>query len=266
MSRIEVGVIGDVHGGAHLKYPADYPTPEQWEGYYAEIREEVLRGQINLILLLGDYTHDGKPEELDPTIEFVSSLPIAKIGILGNHDYRGNNHDNITKRLQAAGVTMIDQEAVELDINGEHIAVYGFSGYIGTEEEARIKAILDPEERLREHRRATEQFIPKLTHDLADLQARGVPTIVMMHYSPIGATVDKTLDPFASPDMSPAVLNTIDSFNNVQFIVHGHTHGGKDAYGGEPKGITPKGKPVFNAAAPLLLRLGVKPPIVRRNI
>ena len=73
-------------------------------------------------------------------------------------------------------------------------------------------------------------------------------TVVVLHYSPIAETLEGE-PPEIFPFLGSARMGeTIDRFEGVKCVVHGHAHSG--VY----EGHTPRGVPVFNVARPLLTR------------
>ena len=72
--------------------------------------------------------------------------------------------------------------------------------------------------------------------------------VVVLHYSPIAETLEgEPLEIF--PFLGSARMGeTIDRFDGVKLVVHGHAHSGA------PAGRTPRGIPVHNVARPLLNR------------
>jgi Icc-related predicted phosphoesterase len=78
-------------------------------------------------------------------------------------------------------------------------------------------------------------------------------TVVVLHYSPIEQTLVGE-PPEIFPFLGSARLGeTIDRFDGVRCVVHGHAHRGA------PHGKTARGVPVHNVAKPVLNRdLGVE--------
>jgi len=77
--------------------------------------------------------------------------------------------------------------------------------------------------------------------------------VVVLHYAPVADTVagePPEIFPFLG---SARLAETIDRFDGVRCVVHGHAHRGA------PQGKTPRGAPVYNVARPVLNRdLGVE--------
>jgi len=77
--------------------------------------------------------------------------------------------------------------------------------------------------------------------------------VVVLHYKPVEDTVigePEAIFPFLG---SARMGETIDRFEGVKAVVHGHAHRGAH------RGATPRGTPVYNVAKPVLNRdLGVE--------
>lgn len=77
--------------------------------------------------------------------------------------------------------------------------------------------------------------------------------VAVLHYSPVTDTLDGEpleIYPFLG---NLRLAETIDRFDNVRAVVHGHAHRGV------LRGVTPKGVPVYNCARPVLTRAGGRP-------
>jgi Icc-related predicted phosphoesterase len=75
-------------------------------------------------------------------------------------------------------------------------------------------------------------------------------TVAVLHYAPITETLagePLEIYPFLG---NSRLAETVDRFDNVRAVVHGHAHRG--AF----RGATPRGVPVYNCARPVLLRAG----------
>lgn len=78
--------------------------------------------------------------------------------------------------------------------------------------------------------------------------------IVMMHYSPIRATLQGEIPELYAFLGSTRLEEVIDRYANVAAVFHGHSHFG------HPTGKTSKGIPVYNVAYPLMQRISQKQP------
>jgi Icc-related predicted phosphoesterase len=216
-----VAAIGDLH------VTEDNVAP------YRELFAEISR-EADVLLLCGDLTNFGKTSEAEILAEDVQSCTIPVLGVLGNHDYECGQPENVAKILHEAGMTVLDEQAVEIDGVG-FAGVKGFMGGFGRGElapfgEPIAKAFVD--EALNEAR--------KLENGLRTL--RTDRSVAVLHYSPVVETLEgEPLEIFQYLG-SARLADAIDRFDHVKAVVHGHAHHGKY------EGRTMRGVPVYNVA------------------
>jgi Icc-related predicted phosphoesterase len=196
--------------------------------------------QADVLLLGGDLTDYGLPEEARTLARELSGVKIPILAVLGNHDCESGHEEEVVKILVEAGLQMLDGDSVE--VNGVGFAgVKGFGGGFGRRTlepwgEAATKAFV--------HEAVAEAL--KLERALARL--RTPQRVALLHYAPIEATVEgepRELFPFLGSSRLEEPLNRY----QVTVAFHGHAHRGT------PEGRTSAGIPVFNVAMPLLRRV-----------
>jgi Icc-related predicted phosphoesterase len=199
-----------------------------------------LATQADVILLCGDLTDYGKPEEAHALAQCLSGVGrIPTVAVLGNHDYECGQAEEVEQILCGSGVKILDGTSVEIDGIG-FVGVKGFAGGFGDR-------MLQPwgEPILKEFvHEAVEEGL-KLESALAKMST--VPRIVLLHYAPIRATVEgepSEIIPFLGSSRLEEPLNRY----GVTAVFHGHAHHGS------PEGCTREGAPVYNVAMPLLRR------------
>jgi Icc-related predicted phosphoesterase len=199
-----------------------------------------INDNADVLVLCGDLTDYGLPEEAHVLAKELSMVRIPMVGVLGNHDYESNQQHEVCKILSEIGLQLLDGETVE--INGVGFAgakgfVGGFGrGTLGPWGEKGIKSFVQE---------AMDEAM-KLESALARL--RTPQRIAILHYSPIRATVEGEpleIFPFLGTSRLEEPLNRYP----VNAVFHGHAHHGA------PEGHTSKGIPVFNVAMPLLRSL-----------
>lgn len=195
--------------------------------------------QADVLLLAGDLTDYGLPEEARVLARELSGVKIPMLAVLGNHDYESGHEGEVARILAEGGVQMLDGDSVE--IHGVGFAgVKGFCGGFGRRTlepwgEAATKAFVNEA--------VTEAL--KLERGLARL--RTPQRVALLHYAPIEATVEgepREIFPFLGSSRLEEPLNRY----QVTVAFHGHAHRGV------PEGRTSAGIPVFNVAMPLLRR------------
>jgi Icc-related predicted phosphoesterase len=193
----------------------------------------------DVLLLCGDLTDYGLPEEAHVLVDELAVASIPKVAVLGNHDYESGRADEVMRLLTDAGVQVLDGEACE--VHGVGIAgVKGFAGGYG-------RGALGPwgEGAIKQFVNEAIQEALKLESALAKL--RTTQRIALLHYAPIVGTVQgepMEIYPFLGTSRLEDPLIRYP----VAAVFHGHAHRGT------PEGRTVNGTPVFNVAMPLLAR------------
>lgn len=121
--------------GRTLAQVSDLHVGKVDEDYLVETLERVNRLAPDLIMLTGDYVSWNSARQYDRlarVIEHLTPAPIATLAILGNHDYGPNwEHldiaENVGERLRLAGVTVLRNEATEV----QGLTVFGLDDYWG---------------------------------------------------------------------------------------------------------------------------------------
>jgi Icc-related predicted phosphoesterase len=219
--KLTVAAIGDLHVSEDSVAP------------YRELFVEI-SSAADVLLLCGDLTNFGKTKEAEILAEDLKACTIPILGVLGNHDYECGQPEEVARILHEAGMTVLDEQAVEIDGVG-FAGVKGFLGGFGRGElapfgEPIIKAFVD--EVLNEAR--------KLENGLRSIRAER--SVAVLHYSPIVDTLEgEPLEIFQYLG-SARLADAIDRFDHVKAVVHGHAHHG--TY----EGRTLRGTPVYNVA------------------
>jgi Icc-related predicted phosphoesterase len=196
-------------------------------------------GVVDVLLLGGDLTDYGLPEEAEVLAQELSGVKVPLIGVLGNHDFESGKQDEVRRILAEAGVTMLDGDACEV-LGVGFAGVKGFAGGFG-------RGTLGPwgEQVIKDFVREAVNEALKLEGALARL--RTPHRIALLHYSPIQGTVEgepPEIYPFLGCGRLGEPLNRY----AVTAVFHGHAHRGT------PEGRTGEGIPVYNVSLPLLRR------------
>jgi Icc-related predicted phosphoesterase len=224
--KIRLAAVGDIHC---TKDSAGKLRP-----LFAQAAESA-----DILLLCGDLTDYGLPEEAHILAEELSAARIPILAVLGNHDYESGQEHEVRQILTSAGVRVLDGEACE--IHGVGFAgVKGFAGGYG-------RRALGPwgEKIIKQFVNEAIQETLKLESALAKL--RTSQRIALIHYSPIQATVEGE-PPEIFPFLGTSRLEEPLLRYPVTAVFHGHAHRG------QPEGRTVNNIPVYNVAKPLLER------------
>lgn len=222
--KVRVAAVGDLHCKQE-------PT-EELRQLFSDAS-----AAADMLLLCGDLTDHGRPEEARTLAEQLSAARIPVVAVLGNHDHESGKPDEVARILRDVGVQVLDGDACE--IRGIGIAgVKGFAGGYGRNSlgpwgEAAIKQFVD--EAIQEAR--------KLETGLSKLRTRH--RIALLHYSPVEETVQGER-PEIYAFLGNSRLEEPLTRYPVDFVFHGHAHSGF------PEGKTVNETPVYNVAKPLL--------------
>lgn len=223
---IRIAAVGDIH--------CTKSSAGQLRGFFAQAAEVT-----DVLLLCGDLTDYGLPEEAHILVDELSAARIPIVAVLGNHDFESGQQDDVQRILSDGGVRVLDGEACE--IHGVGIAgAKGFAGGYG-------RSALGPwgESSIKQFVNEAIQETLKLESALAKL--RTTERIAVLHYSPIVATVQGE-PPEIFPFLGTSRLEEPLIRYPVTAVVHGHAHRGS------PEGKTVNNIPVYNVAKPLLQR------------
>ena len=233
--KLRIAAIGDLH------------VMEDSVAPYRELFTE-MSNAADVLVLCGDLTNFGKVREAEILAEDIRACSIPVVGVLGNHDYECGQPEEVARILHETGMTVLDEQAVEIEGVG-FAGVKGFIGGYGRGElapfgEPILKAVVD--EVLNESR--------KLENQLRTLRTER--SVAVLHYSPTIETLAGEPQEIFQYLGSQRLCEPIDRFDHVKAVVHGHAHHG--TY----EGRTPLGKPVYNVAQFVLKPLFGRPYVV----
>lgn len=232
---VRLAAVGDLHYGKGSR------------GALQPIFAATARSEADVLLLLGDLTDYGLPEEATDLVrELTSGVRIPVVAVLGNHDYESGAVVEVSRILREGGVHLLDGESVEVAGLG-FAGAKGFAGGFG-------RGVLGPwgEEAVKRFVHEAVNEALKLESALARLRTR--TRIALLHYSPIAATVEgepREIWPYLGCGRLEEPLSRYE----VTAVFHGHAHHGR------LEGRTATGTPVYNVSLPLLLATQPEQPI-----
>ncbi|KJS63308.1 metallophosphoesterase family protein [Streptomyces rubellomurinus] len=230
---IRVAAVGDIHLGPDsrgLLRPA-----------FATLGE-----LADLLLLAGDLTRHGTPEEAVVVGEEAGGLPVPVIAVLGNHDYDAGGPDEVTRILTAHGVRVLERASTTVRVDGRLVGVAGtkgfgggFAGRSGGEfGEPEMKAFVRHSRECADGLRAA---LDRLAEEGCDLR------IALTHFAPVPDTLAGE-PPEIFPFLGSYLLAEAIDGAGADLAVHGHAHLGTE------RGLTACGVRVRNVAQPVLGR------------
>ena len=220
-------------------------TPQRYNALRDQLNR--VRDEADVFVVAGDLTNFGKPEEMEPLLNALVRLRVPVIAVLGNHDYECGKEAELIRMMTTEGIKVLDGSAYERD----GVGFAGTKGFVGGFGRGMLTAFGEPE--IKTFVRAGIDEAVKLERAMAQLRTR--KRVVVLHYSPIAATVEGEA-PEIYPFLGTSRLGEVADRHGADLILHGHAHNGK------PDGLTPAGIPVHNVAITLLQ--AQQPPAVYR--
>jgi uncharacterized protein len=210
-------------------------TPQR----YGALRDQLnrVRDEADVLVVAGDLTNFGQPEEMEPLLNALVRLRVPVIAVLGNHDYESDKQAELARMMTTEGIKVLDGSAYERD----GVGFAGTKGFVGGFGRGMLTAFGEPE--IKTFVRAGIDEALKLERAMSQL--RTPKRVVVLHYSPIAATVEGEA-PEIYPFLGTSRLAEVVDRHGANLVLHGHAHNGK------PDGRTTAGVPVHNVAITLL--------------
>jgi uncharacterized protein len=229
-ATVRIAAAGDVHC-----------SPER----RAEIEASFGRiaGEADIVLLAGDLTTHGEPDEASVLAEACRDLSVAVVAVLGNHDWHAGRRDEIVAVLEEAGIIVLDRGWTIRDLNGTRVGIVGTKGFVGGFPDSALPDFGEPV--LRAVYAETTAEVSALEQGLDEVA--GCPLrVVLLHYAPTSTTLagePRGIWAFLGSDRlaRPIAEHTPD------LVLHGHGHAGQ--FEGFIGAI-----PVFNVSIPVMRR------------
>ena len=195
------------------------------------------RDEADVLVLAGDLTNYGQPSEMEPLLTALVRIRVPTIAVLGNHDYECGRELELVQMMTSEGIKVLDGSAYERD----GVGFAGTKGFVGGFGRGVLTAFGEPE--IKTFVRASIDEALKLERGMSQL--RTPKRVVVLHYSPIAATV-RGEDPEVTPFLGTSRLAEVIDRHGANLVVHGHAHHGT------LEGQTLAGVPVRNVAITLL--------------
>ncbi len=227
---IRVAACADVH----CRTDRPNPTLDAFAG---------LDAQADLLLIAGDLTTYGRPEEAKILADACRGLDLPVYVVLGNHDFHCDQAAEVTAALRDGGIHVLDRSWAIEEINGIDVGIVGSKGFVGGFAGSHLPDFGEPS--LRAVYRETTAEVEGLEEGLAKVAVCPL-RIVVLHYAPISDTLvgeRPEIWTFLGTDRLAAPL--IDHAPDL--VVHGHAHAG--TFAGKVGEVE-----VFNGSVPVIGR------------
>lgn len=210
-------------------------TPARFSALHDQLN--MVRNEADVFVVAGDLTNYGKPEEIEPLLNVLVRLRLPTIVVLGNHDYESSREVDLMRMLTQEGIKVLDGSAYERD----GVGFAGTKGFVGGFGRGVLTAFGEPE--IKTFVRAGIDEALKLERAMSQLRTK--KRVVILHYSPVAATIEGEA-PEIYPFLGTSRLAEVIDRHGADLVLHGHAHNGKC------DGKTPAGVPVHNVAITLL--------------
>ncbi len=218
-----------------------------------------LRGQADLLLVVGDLTENGRLTEAEVAADVLGAVGIPIVAVLGNHDLRSLRRTAFRRALERSGVEVLEGQATTIRLpSGLRIGIAGTPGSGGGFWPIEGPDAVHVRTLKRLALRAKSECLA-LEHALSDLEADF--RIAITHFSPTATTLGR--EPLAKYWMlGNCELGQVLDRRQPDVAFHGHAHLGV------LRGATPGGVPVRNVALPVVgsVHVEVLRPSYRRPV
>jgi Icc-related predicted phosphoesterase len=227
-TTVRIAAAGDIHC-----------TPQNRDATLAAFAELV--GTVDLVLLAGDLTTHGEPDQAAVLAEACASLDVPVLAVLGNHDWHADRTAELTEVLRAGSIDVLERESRTLHCQGVDVGVVGLKGMIGGFPGSHLPDFGEPI--LRRVYGETTTDVEALDQGLRDVALCPL-RIVLLHYSPTPDTLvgePEGIWAYLGNDRLAAPIRE----HEPDIVLHGHAHAG--TFTGQI-GATP----VHNVSVPVL--------------
>jgi Icc-related predicted phosphoesterase len=209
--QIRIAAAGDIHCGP------DPRDRDRVEHAFASLGPE-----IDLVLLAGDLTNCGDPEEARILAEICERVPMPVFAVLGNHDWHANRTHDVVATLTRGGVQLLERGSVQLAVRGTRVGIVGLKGFVGGFPDYTLPDFGEP--LLRELYAETTLDVEALDRELEAIEGCDV-RIVLLHYSPTTTTLEgepRAIWAFLGSDRLARPI----AAHRPDLVLHGHAHAG----------------------------------------
>jgi Icc-related predicted phosphoesterase len=224
-TRIRIAAAGDIHCAEEERM--------RLQGAFADADR-----QADLILLAGDLTTYGEPEQGAVLAEVTREIETPIFAVLGNHDWHANRHEELAATLREGGIRLLERAAETCTVNGVEIGIAGTKGFVGGFSDSLLTDFGEP--LLRRVYAETSAEVASLDRGLKAIQDCAV-RIVLLHYAPTATTIEGEREAIWAFLGSERLAGPI-AEHRPDAVFHGHGHAG--TFAGSVREI-----PVFNVGA-----------------
>jgi Icc-related predicted phosphoesterase len=206
---VTIAAAGDVH--------ASEVTRAKLEQAFADLED-----RVDLVLLAGDLTTLGEPEQAQVLADACAGVRVPVCAVLGNHDLHSGRGDEIAALLGAAGVHMLDRASTTFELAGAEVGVVGAKGFVGGFAGSHLPDFGEPPlRRLYAETSAEVDAISRGLQEVAHCPIR----IVLLHYAPTSDTLHGEPEGIWTYLGCDRLATPIAEYR-PDVVLHGHAHAG----------------------------------------
>jgi Icc-related predicted phosphoesterase len=202
-----------------------------------------LPGRADALLLAGDLTQHGRPEEASVLARELHGLGLPVVTVLGNHDHHSDAEDRIRAVLEGVGVTVLERQTHEVRVDGQGVGIVGAKGFGGGFVGASGSEFGERE--MKTFMQTTREAADDVHRLLREM--RTPFRVLLLHYSPVRDTLHGE-PPEIYPFLGSYLFAEAADRAGADLILHGHAHRGTEW------GVTPGGIRVRNVSQPVMRR------------
>ena len=181
-----------------------------------------LDGGADLIVLAGDLTTHGEPDQARVLAEASRLARVPVVAVLGNHDHHEGRGDEVVELLREAGLIVLDRDAAILDVAGLEVGIVGTKGFVGGFPGSSLPDFGEP--LLRDVYAETSEEVAAIERGLQEVSHCDL-RIVLLHYAPTDETLEG--EPLGIHTfLGSARLATPIAEYQPDLVLHGHAHAG----------------------------------------
>jgi Icc-related predicted phosphoesterase len=207
--RLRIAAAGDIHCS---------------EQHRDEARSAIatIAGRADLLLLAGDLTTHGEPEQAEVLAQACADLGIPVLAVLGNHDWHADRRDELVSVLEAARIQVLDRSWAIHQIGGVEVGIVGVKGFVGGFAGSHLPDFGEP--LLREVYAETTAEVDALAAGLQQIVHCDL-RIVLLHYAPTADTLEGEPEGIHAFLGSDRLAIPIAEYR-PDLVLHGHAHAG----------------------------------------
>jgi Icc-related predicted phosphoesterase len=209
MPSLRIAAAGDVH--------ADERSRPRIEAAFARVGDEA-----DVVLLAGDLTTHGDPDEARVLADACRGLEIPVYAVLGNHDWHTDRAVQVTEVLEDAGVVVLERSWAVRELDGIGLGIAGTKGFVGGFPGSALPDFGEP--LLREVYAETGRDVDALEAALTAIDDCPL-RVVLLHYSPTMSTLagePETIWTFLGTNRLDGPIQK----HKPHLVLHGHAHQG----------------------------------------